>query len=385
MKRSSAGAAVHVMELEKGLKQCGHDVKVYYLNRFTSVEDSVKSKLRNFFKKKLWRYLNQINGLLANGRYFVKEWKILSREQPDIVLVRYNLLNFSLPVVALFKKVPFVLEVNAPMVYESRKFVRQVISLPFIPNILERLNLVLANKVIVVSQELKDYYLNWHIPSRKIVVVPNGVDEKKFHPEISSKAIRSRYGLGNKIVVGFIGTFHYWHGLDNLLRLIKIILSQFNNVAFLLVGDGPLKGDLEREVRSEEYSDRVIFPGYVSHDEVPEYLSVMDVVLLTYPNLDFFYYSPLKLFEYMAGGKAVLASRIGQIKEVIQDGVNGMLFDPDNVDDLKEKLILLIRQDELRQKLGSDARKTILEQFTWYHSACKISEAIKPIVKERNR
>ncbi len=381
MKRSSAGAAVHVRELEKGLKQCGHSVKVYYLNRFTSVEESVRSRLRSFLKKKLGRYLNQINGLLANGRYFVKEWKILSLERPEVVLVRYNLLNFSLPIVSFIRKVPFLLEVNAPMAYESRKFARQVIQLPFIPEVLERLNLVLANKVIVVSQELKDYYLNWHIPSEKIVVVPNGVDERKFHPEISSEAIRSRYELKNKIVIGFIGTFHYWHGLDNLLQLIEITLSRFNNTAFLLVGDGPLKKDLEEKLKQRRYSDRVVFSGYVSHDEIPEYLNAMDIVLLTYPKLDFFYYSPLKLFEYMAEGKAVLASRIGQIEKVIRDGVNGMLFEPENIDELKEKLFLLITKNYLRRKLGRNARKTILEQFTWYHSASKISQAIKTIVE----
>ena len=107
----------------------------------------------------------------------------------------------------------------------------------------------------------------------------------------------------------------------------------------------------------------------------------MDIVLLTYPKLDFFYYSPLKLFEYMAEGKAVLASRIGQIEKVIRDGVNGMLFEPENIDELKEKLFLLITKNYLRRKLGRNARKTILEQFTWYHSASKISQAIKTIVE----
>ncbi len=236
MKESSVGAAVHVKELERALEKCGHQIKTYDLNRFTSVEASVKSKFRNILKNKFYRYFNQLNSFLSNGRYFIKEWKIISSEKPDIVLMRYNLLNFSLSIVALIKRVPYVLEVNAQMAYESRCFARNIVQLPFIPEFVEKINLLLAKKIVVVSGELKKFYLNWNIPKKKITVVPNGADEQRFHPQISSKNILSRFKLDKKIVIGFIGSFHYWHGVENLSRFIKVTLSNFDNAVFLLVG-----------------------------------------------------------------------------------------------------------------------------------------------------
>ena len=88
LKQSSVGAAVHVEQLATSLKQSGHTVKAHYMNRYTSVESSVKNKSRAFLKKKLWRYLNQINALISNIHYFRKEWKILSNERPDVILCR---------------------------------------------------------------------------------------------------------------------------------------------------------------------------------------------------------------------------------------------------------------------------------------------------------
>lgn len=386
IKESSVGAAVHVKELTKALQACGHDVRTYFLNQFTSVEESFKSPVRGFLKKKLWRYLNQINALFANVRYLKNEWKIITHEKPDVILVRYNLLNFSLAIVALLKKVPFILEVNAPMAYESRKFAEYSFRIPLIPELIEKMYLRIANRVIVVSRELRAYYKSWHLPEQKLIFIPNGVDEHRFHPEIAAENTRTKLGLNNKIVVGFIGSFHYWHGLENLLHFIKLTLSRFHNVAFLLVGDGPLKRDLERIFKNHEFDKRVIFAGYVPHDEIPAHLAAMDIVLAPYPRLEFFYYSPLKIFEYLAAGKAVVASRIGQIQEIIQDGINGALFEPDNFEDLQEQLFALIEKNGYRQQLGRNGREMILQKYTWNHTAEKISEIMEEIImKDDNR
>ncbi|MCD6166068.1 glycosyltransferase family 4 protein [bacterium] len=379
IKESSVGAAVHVEELVNALRKCGHQVQVYYLNRFTSVEASTKSKVRGFLKRKLSRYLNQINAFIANRRYFVKEWRIIFQERPDVILVRYNFLSFSLALIASLKKIPFVLEVNAPMAYESKRFSGHVIRLSFICKVLEKLNLKLASKVLVVSQELKDFYLKWRIPGDKIVVVPNGADEKKFHPDIAADKVVAKYELQNKTVIGFVGSFHYWHGVDNLLKFIKTVQAKYSDVVFLLVGCGPLKEKLEQVLKSEQNGNRVIFPGHVSHEEMPEYLAAMDVVVALYPKLEFFYYSPLKLFEYLAAGKTVIASRIGQIKDIIQDGVNGILFEPDNFDELLQKSFLVLNDPKLRKTIGKNGRKLLEEKFTWHHAAKTISEVLESV------
>ena len=381
MKHSSVGAAVHVRELENGLKAQGHEVNTHYMNRFTSVEASVESPMRGYLKKKLWRYLNQFNALLSNARYFVKEWRILSKEKPDAILERYNFLNVSLVFAARVKKIPLVLEVNSPMAYENKKFSNHAVRLPFFPEYLEKINLQLADKVYVVSSELKEYYIKRGIASEKIHVVPNGADEKRIHPDVDTKHITEKFYLNNKIVIGFVGSFHYWHGVDNLSQFIKMILLKYENVSFLLVGTGPLKDSLEKEFKREINAGKVVFPGYVQHEKIPPFLAAMDIVLAPYPNLEFFYYSPLKLFEYMAAGKAIIASNVGQIAEIITENYDGLLVEPDDFDEMLAKSLKLIADEKLRAKIGMNARKTIEEKYTWTKTAETISHLLHEVIK----
>lgn len=381
MEHSSVGAAVHVRELAKGLEAQGHDVSTHYMNRFTSVESSVESPMRGFLKKKLWRYLNQINALLSNASYFRKEWRILSQEKPDAILERYNFLNVSLVLAARLKKIPLVLEVNSPMAYENKKFSDHAVRLPFFPAYLEKINLQLADKIYVVSSELKEYYKNRGIDSTKMQVVPNGADEKRINPDINSDGIVGKFNLQDKLVIGFVGSFHYWHGMENLLKFIQTILSKHEHVTFLLVGTGPLKENLEKALQNEVSAGRVVFPGYVEHENVPSFLAAMDIVLAPYPNLEFFYYSPLKLFEYMAAGKAVIASSVGQITEIITDSYDGFLVEPDNFEEMQNKALTLIENDGMRNRLGKNARKTIEEKYTWTKTAEKISQLLNEVIK----
>jgi glycosyltransferase involved in cell wall biosynthesis len=382
---SSVGASVHVNELARSIEKFGHNIEVYYLNQYNNeTTDSVKYRIRSLLKSKLGRYLNQINALLANIKYFIKEWKIVCRERPDVLLVRYTFLNFSIALIAIIKKIPFILEVNAPIAYESRKFANQIIKLPFIPEFLEKFNLLFANEIIVVSEELKKYYMKWNVSEKKIHVIPNGVDDKLFTPDNNADRINSQYNLKGKTVFGFVGSFHYWHGVENLIWLIKTIWMRYKDTTFLLIGEGPLKNRLQNMLKEKNFNNNVIFTGYVPHKEIPEYLASMDIVLAPYPKLDFFYYSPLKLYEYMAAGKAIITSRIGQIESVITNLENGILTQPGNFTELAEKSFDLIENVSLRKKLGKCARKTILNTHTWIHTANTISKLLFEVVNKEN-
>jgi glycosyltransferase involved in cell wall biosynthesis len=321
---------------------------------------------------------------LANGRYFIREWQVIHKDRPDVILMRYNLLSISLAIISKIKKIHFVLEINAPMAYENRHF-SEYVQLPVIPELLERLNLILADAVIVVSRELKEYYTKWGIHPDKITVVPNGADENRFHPDLSGAPVRIRYHMENRIVIGFIGSFHYWHGVDNLVNFIKQTLKAYSQTIFFLVGHGPMKEGLENQLKEEVFAGRVVFSGYISHSEIPYYLAAMDVLLAPYPKLAFFYYSPIKIYEYLAAGKAVLTSRVGQIKEIIQDNENGMLFEANNFDEMKVKCFQLIENKTLRAKLGKQARKFIEKQGTWHHSAEIISRLLHDITDSNAR
>lgn len=376
-KESSVGAAVHVRQFVASARQCGVDIEAFHLNKFSGVEEAVSKRWRAALKKRLSRYAGEVNALLSNLRTSRKEWSITSAVKPDVILTRYNLFNVSAVVVARLRRIPLVLEVNSPMAYENRRFNQEKWHLPVLPEWIERLNLRMAAAVVVVSKVLKDHFVRQGIPGAKIFVVPNGVDPQAFSPQTPSRSVREKYGLHGKVVIGFVGSFHYWHGVDNLLDFISDVVEGYDHVRFLLVGTGPLHGELQFAIRERGYSDRVILPGYVPHEKVPEYVSAMDIVLAPYPAMEFFYFSPLKLFEYMACGKPVVASRLGQIAELIEDGVNGMLYAPEDLSEMAAKCRILIEQPELRAEIGRNARKSILAGHTWRANAEKIVEVMK--------
>lgn len=383
-KYSSVGSLVHVQELAKALKTLNHEIKVCFLNKFICVEDAEKRVVREFLKKLLSKYIGVFNSIISNIFYFLREWNLVLKEKPDILLVRYNIFNFSIAIICKIFKIPFILEINAPMVYEKKKFSNHVIKLSFIGWFLERLMIRYADIVYVVSSQLKQFYIQKNVPSHKIHVIYNGADEKRINPSIISKKVEIEYKLQQKNVLGFIGSFHYWHGMEKVQSFILDILSTATNTVFLMVGDGPLKNSLEYFVKKHKITDKVFFTGYVEYNNIPLYLSVMDIVLAPYPKHDFFYYSPIKLFEYMAAGKSVIAPAIGQIKEIINDGVNGILFKAGDYEEMLNKSILLLQDNILCKKIGKEARKTIENNYTWKHTARKLDKIIKSEFEKTN-
>ena len=122
--------------------------------------------------------------------------------------------------------------------------------------------------------------------------------------------------------------------------------------------------------RSEKsLADRITLQGFVPNERIPELLAAMDIVLAPYPQMPFFYFSPVKIFEYMAAAKPVVSTRIGQIAELIRSGENGLLCDSGQWPDLAEAVIGLARNPELRRRLGLQARATIAAAHTWEHKA----------------
>ncbi|MCG8607640.1 glycosyltransferase family 4 protein [bacterium] len=373
--QDSVGASVHVREFVNAVRAYGHEIKSYNLNpAYASPNGELRaqSRLRQLLKKKFRRYVAQVIQLFRNIPLFAREWRLLAAEEPDVLLIRYNTLNFSAILAAKIKRIPVVLEVNSPHAFERKRLVNDIWHIPCVPFLVELMVMKLADRIITVSDILKSYYLERNIAADKISVAANGVDIERFSPQVLPKPIFEKYQLADKVVLGFIGSFHYWHGLENLRRLIELTTSKFENVVYLLVGDGPLKNQLTEFVKESGLSEEVILTGYVPHEEVPNYLAAMNVVLAPYPASDFFYFSPLKIFEYMSAGKPVLASRLGQIAEMIEHGENGLLYEPDNLTDFFESAAALIGDESLRARLGKNARATILQGYTWEANAKRI-------------
>lgn len=225
----------------------------------------------------------------------------------------------------------------------------------------------LARKILCVSEAAKQHLINaWQVEPDKIVVMPNGVDIDLFQPGAPDLALRESLGLNGHQVISFVGGFQPWHGLDILVESFAQCLREVPNVKLLLVGDGRVREQVETAIQRFGVGSNVLITGFVPQNHVPRYLSLSDMAVMPYPSLPKeLWFSPLKMYEYMAAGKAIVASRAGQIAEVIQPGVNGVLVEPGDKDDLARTMIRLLQSPEERARLGSTARQQAVEHHSW--------------------
>jgi glycosyltransferase involved in cell wall biosynthesis len=177
--------------------------------------------------------------------------------------------------------------------------------------------------------------------------------------------------------VGFVGTLKPWHGVAVLIEAFAQLHRRFPHARLLLVGDGPERANLEARVKQLGLEAVTHFTGAVAADEIPGLLAAMDVAVAPYPPLDNFYFSPLKAYEYMAAGCATVASRIGQLNDLIAHEQNGLLCEPGNANDLAAQLARLCSDTTMRRQLAAAGRQTILRGHTWDHVAGRILELAK--------
>lgn len=365
----SIGSTIKAIELMDALARQGHTVNQYWLNENKDVSgynQTAQSRLRSKLKKKLDKYLHEPNQILKNLSYVRRESRIIRREKPDLVISRLDVYLFSTWLVTRIFRLPWLVEADSPEVYEYRKFYVHYKKLPGVDRFLERFVVRAANRVFVVSNLIKQYFVKQGSQPGKIVVIPNGADFSKYKSVAKNKDIMQQFHIGEQIVVGFVGSFHYWHGVENLIKIMDAILEREQNVVFFLVGSGGVK---ESEIRSfveeKDLINQVLFAGNVPHENIAQYISVMDIVLAPYPQLEFFYYSPMKMYEYMAAGKAVVASKLGQIAEVVKNEITGLLFNPDNVQGMIKSIEKLIHDQAYRLQIGMNARKDIELKHNW--------------------
>jgi glycosyltransferase involved in cell wall biosynthesis len=237
--------------------------------------------------------------------------------------------------------------------------------------------------LIAVSESLSSQLQKAGVKHDLIRVLPNAANPGLFHMNLDGKPVRDRFNLDGRFVIGFVGTFKQWHGVDFLLSAFGDLHRADPSTHLLLVGDGPLRQGFEEEVRKMGLQQGVTFTGGVAHEDVPQYLAATDVAVAPYPANDQFYYSPIKLFEYMAAGRAVVASRIGQVAEIVADGATGLLFEPGDRGGLVNCLRRLQKDGALRNELGRRASAACSEH-TWSGNAARVIDWVEPLTN-RNR
>lgn len=227
-----------------------------------------------------------------------------------------------------------------------------------------------ADAVTVICEGLRNDLIARGIPANKITVIPNAVNVDKFsvggHPDPS---LKMKLGLGNSRVLGFIGSFYAYEGLDLLIAALPSILKQVPDVKILLVGGGPQDAALRRQVMALDLKERVVFVGRVPHDEVNRYYDLIDVLVYArHPMRLTELVTPLKPLEAMAQGRLMVASDVGGHKELIQDGKTGVLFRAGHPSDLASKVVGLLKYNQGWDAMKRNGRQFVENERNWFAS-----------------
>ena len=286
----------------------------------------------------------------------------------DLIYERYSLWSFAGMEFARERHVPGLLEVNAPLIDEQAQY-RVLVDRAAAERSAERAFRA-ATALLAVSDEVAAWLESFPAARGKISVTPNGVRPERF-PANLKPSLPSPAGT---FTVGFVGTLKAWHGLSVLVEAFAQLRASHPAARLLVVGDGPERERLGGDLAQRGLESAAHLTGAVAPAAVPGLLASMDIAVAPYPRLDAFYFSPLKLFEYMAAGRAVVASRIGQVERIIESGLNGILVAPGDARALADALNGLVSNPILRSQLGSAARATVLRNYTWDGVAARILE-----------
>jgi glycosyltransferase involved in cell wall biosynthesis len=290
---------------------------------------------------------------------------------PAFVYQRYSLNNFAGIRIARRHGVPFVLEYNGSEIWMGRHWGRPLRYEPLSRRI-EQLNLASADLIVVVSRAMAEEVVGRGIDPAAVLVNPNGVDADRYTPEVDGREVRERFNLGDRLVVGFIGTFGPWHGAEVLARAfveyVREDPARADTTRLLMIGAGARLPASRQILADAGVLSAAAFTGLVPQEEGPAHLAACDVLASPHvPNPDGtrFFGSPTKLFEYMAMGKAIVASDLEQIGEVLDHGRTAWLVAPGDAGALASALRRLGGDRGLRQALGAAARREALARHTW--------------------
>jgi glycosyltransferase involved in cell wall biosynthesis len=272
-----------------------------------------------------------------------------------------------------------IMELNSPLSVEQATY--RATGLGDLAARAERWALARADAVLAVSTPLRDYAISLGAEPDRVHVVPNGVDPELFKPGEPDLEVRKRWGLDEDPVLGFVGGLRPWHGVEVLPALLDRLVSRYPGLRLVIVGDGPLRGELEHELRERRLARSAVLTGSLPHEEVAALIHQFDVALAPYsrPNHDF-YFSPLKLYEYMACGVPVVAAALGQIEEVVRDGETGLLYPPGQQDALLAACERLLSDPDLRRRLGRDAAKEVHNHYTWDRNSERVVELARHLI-----
>jgi len=381
------GSVVHVKEIVKGLTRLGNQVGLIArassnfeseADRFYNLEHGTVLSLR-FLGIKRQPYLISL--------FFLFLYLILHLPTYDVIYARdfHTVIVALLPRLVLRKRLVFEMNgiANEEEKLKGQSVFRQIFA--FCIEEAEMLATQCSDRIVSVTPQIANYLIRqFHCRPDKVEVIGNGVNTKNFHP-IQDQAVlaewRRRLGIADKdVVVAFVGNLALWQGVDMLIESAFQLLSKGEKLKLLIVGEGVLKSFLMKKVLDSRYLREFIFTGMIKYENIPFLINITDICVAPFisERNRKTGVSPLKVFEYMACGKPVVASRIEGLEFIEEEGA-GCLVDLGDVIGLGKALEDLLRNTNKRIEMGRRGLEIAREKFSWDSRAVEISEILSAI------
>ena len=336
-----------------------------------------------YMSRKLFGYVPDIidmcRGLFDSFYEYFRLVRLLKKNKPSIIVYRYKIFNFAPYWIARRFNIPILTEVNSLPSYEG-KLINQLTHASWATLWAERKFIKSSDFLFCVTNEVKKQVDSYKLGIGSNVI-SNGVDTTKFDPQkFEKEKIKEKLGLCNKIVLGYVGSYKSWHGVETSIELMKHLVEDDRRYHLLMIGNSNASlstGHLIKKLGLTEYVTQI---NHIPHEDVPLYMSAFDLAVMTYPDIKSFHGSPLKFFEYMSMGIPVVVSSIGEFSRIITDRYNGILVYPPSA----ENFALAIKQAQGKEReIGLHARMLMEKEFTWLANAKQVLKLCEWVLSDR--
>jgi len=370
-----SGPGTHMREVIAAFEEEGHKVVRFIqggeqLHATDKKIDFKKRSWKKFVPALVWETLRDLQMIRLDKKIEARLINFIEQEKPDLIYERSCYGMGSGMRAAEKKRIRYVVEMNAP--YPEEKSLMQGKSmLQHLGNSHEKKQVLSAYRTVVVSSAMKNYLIEkTQVSPDKILVVANAVNPSHIHfNETRQAQIRLDYGFTQAhTVFGFVGSIFPYHGVDIMIESFATLEKEYSDARMLIVGDGEILPQLKSRVEQLKLNSKVHFTGNVPHAEVYDYLSVMDVTVMARSN---WYGSPVKIFEYGAMQKAIIAPRVIPVTDVMENEIDGLLIEAQEKD-LTNSMGFMLNNPSDRQRMALTFHSKVMREHTWKQVANQI-------------
>lgn len=376
--KSSNGAMAHTIGVVHAFKILCKQVIVHTISNIEYLDQNVIQDVNS--PMGCLKGVSELQEIEYSHYLAHKLYPHLLQNKPSFIYQRYGRNNYTGVLLAKWLNIPCVMEYNGSELWMADHW-GGIIRYRKLTEEIELAVFNAADLIVGNAQALKDELIARGIDSSKIVIIPNGVDTDKFSPANSGAEVREKYHIAKDgIVVSFVGSFGPWHGADVLAKAVKNVIEHNKHVKFMFVGNGGGLSKVQNIIHIDNMEGHVVYTGAVKQNEAPFYVAASDILVSPQiPNPDGtpFFGSPTKLFEYMASGKAIVASNLDQMGQILTHNQTALLTTPGSADEIADCILTLAKDEKLRNNLGLNAREEVCKKYTWDIHVKQILEALK--------